>query len=119
MNLKGIAIASHPPVVIPEVGRGKELLAEKTVRGLKDLALKIAQIAPDTIVCITPHGNVFRDGVSILYDLKLSGDFADFGASEVQMEKSCDMGLLDEMNRRFGDRDCCSLFINPDRKSVV
>lgn len=113
MNLKGIAIASHPPVVIPEVGRGKELLAEKTVRGLKDLALKIAQIAPDTIVCITPHGNVFRDGVSILYDLKLSGDFADFGAPEVYMEKCCDMGLLDEMNRRFGERDCCSLFINP------
>ena len=60
MYLKGIGIASHPPVIIPEVGGGRELMAEKTVRGMRDLALKVAETKPKVIVCITPHGNTAR-----------------------------------------------------------
>ncbi|MGL6293737.1 hypothetical protein [Eubacterium aggregans] len=35
MYLKGIAMASHPPIIIPEVGNGREQKAEKTIRGMK------------------------------------------------------------------------------------
>lgn len=112
MYLKGIGIASHPPVIIPEVGGGKELLAEKTVRGIRDLALKVAEIKPKTIVCITPHGNVFQDGVAVIYETKISGDLGAFGAPEVRIEKACDMGILDEMNRRFAQNDCEAVFLN-------
>lgn len=113
MYLKGIAMASHPPIIIPEVGNGREQKAEKTIRGMKDLALEVAKIKPKTIVCITPHGNVFRDGVSVLYHPTLSGDFSEFGAPQVQLTKACDMGLLDQLNQSFGENNCHSLFINP------
>ncbi|MEG1433892.1 AmmeMemoRadiSam system protein A [Eubacterium sp.] len=113
MYLKGIAMASHPPIIIPEVGDGREQKAEKTIRGMKDLALEVAKIKPKTIVCITPHGNVFRDGVSVLYHPTLSGDFGEFGAPQVQLTKACDMGLLDQLNQSFGENNCHSLFINP------
>ena len=66
MYLKGLGIACHPPVLIPEIGEGRENEAEKTIRGLRDLALKVAEIKPEVIVCITPHGNVFRDGVAAI-----------------------------------------------------
>lgn len=112
MYLKGIAIASHPPVIIPEIGGGRELKAEKTIRGIRDLAMKTAEIRPDTIVLITPHGNVFQDGVSVVYETRIQGDFGDFGASDIAIEKECDMGLLDEMNRRFAENDCESIFLN-------
>ncbi|MEG0377452.1 MAG: AmmeMemoRadiSam system protein A [Eubacterium sp.] len=112
MFLKGIGIASHPPVIVPEVGRGKELQAEKTVRGIKDMALAVAEAKPEIIVCITPHGNVFQDGVSIIYETKIEGDLSDFGAPTIKIEKTCDMGLLEEMNRRFAENDCETLFLN-------
>lgn len=112
MYLKGIGIVSHPPVIIPEVGRGKELMAEKTVRGVRNLAMKIAEIKPETIVVITPHGNVFQDGVSVIYETRIAGNLKDFGVADVSMQKSCDMGLLDEMNRCFGEADCQSIFLN-------
>lgn len=112
MYLKGIGIASHPPVIIPEVGGGRELMAEKTVRGMRDLALKVAETKPKVIVCITPHGNVFQDGVSVIYETRLEGDMSEYGAPEIRLEKRCDMGLLEEMNRRFAQSDCQSIFLN-------
>ena len=112
MYLKGIGIASHPPAIVPEVGGGRELLAEKTVRGIRDLALKVAGAKPKTIVLITPHGNVFQDGVAVVYETKISGDLAAFGAPQVRLEKDCDMGMLDEMNRRFAQNDCEAIFLN-------
>ncbi|MEG1331238.1 MAG: AmmeMemoRadiSam system protein A, partial [Eubacterium sp.] len=112
MFLKGISIASHPPIIVPEVGKGKELSAEKTIRGMKDMALAVAELKPEIIVCITPHGSVFRDGVSIVYETKIAGNLEEFGAPTVAIEKKCDMGLLEEMNRRFATAECETLFLN-------
>lgn len=112
MYLKGVGIACHPPVLIPEVGAGREREAEKTTRGLRDLALKVAEIKPEVIVCITPHGNVFRDGVAVIYENHLKGDLRNFGHPEIAMEKDCDMGLLDELNMGFGKNQCHTIFLN-------
>nr|WP_320024538.1 AmmeMemoRadiSam system protein A [uncultured Acetobacterium sp.] len=114
MYLKGVGIACHPPVLIPEVGEGRENEAEKTVRGLRDLALKVAEIKPEVIVCITPHGNVFRDGVAVIYENHLKGDLGNFGHPGVAMEKDCDMGLLDELNIGFGKNQCHTIFLNKE-----
>lgn len=112
MFLKGIGIASHPPVLIPEIGEGREIEAEKTSRGLRDLAMKVAEIKPKTIICITPHGNVFRDGVSVVYEHRMKGNLNKFGNSELTMEKECDMGLLDQLNSSFAKNCCHSIFLN-------
>lgn len=112
MYLKGIGIASHPPILIPEIGEGRETEAEKTSRGLRDLALKVAEIKPKTIVCITPHGNVFRDGVAVIYEHHITGNLGKFGKDNVIMEKECDMGLLDELNLAFARNQCHTIFLN-------
>jgi AmmeMemoRadiSam system protein A len=112
MYLKGVGIACHPPVLIPEVGEGRELEAEKTIRGLRDLGLKVAEIKPEVIVCITPHGNVFRDGVAVIYENQLKGNLRNFGHPGIALEKECDMGLLDELNYGFGKNQCHTIFLN-------
>jgi len=112
MYLKGVGIACHPPVLIPEIGEGRENEAEKTLRGLRDLALKVAEIKPQVIVCITPHGNVFRDGVAVVYENRLKGDLRNFGHPEIAMEKESDLGLLDELNIGFGKNNCHTIFLN-------
>lgn len=112
MYLKGVGIACHPPVLIPEVGEGRENEAQKTIRGLRDLALKVAEVKPEVIVCITPHGNVFRDGVAVVYENQMKGDLRNFGHPEINLEKDCDMGLLDELNMSFGKNNCHTIFLN-------
>lgn len=112
MYLKGVGIASHPPVLIPEIGGGKEMNAEKTSRGLRDLALKVAEIKPKIIVCITPHGNVFRDGVAVIYERHIPGNLEKFGNESLTMDKESDMGLLDELNLGFARSQCHTIFLN-------
>jgi len=112
LNLKGIAMLSHPPVIIPEIAKGREKEADQTIRGIKDVALNIAKIAPEVIVCITPHGNVFQDTVSVVYETKMTGNLEPFGGSDVHLEKECDMDLLNEMHHRFGENNCEALFLN-------
>ncbi|KNZ41844.1 AmmeMemoRadiSam system protein A [Acetobacterium bakii] len=112
MYLKGIGIASHPPALIPEIGQGREDDAQKTTRGLRNLALKVAEIKPKTIVCITPHGNVFRDGVAVVYEPQMTGTMEKFGNESVFMAKECDMGLLDELNLAFARNQCHTIFLN-------
>ena len=46
----------HPPIILPEVGRGEEIKIDKTVAAFRRMAREIAEIAPDTIFMSSPHG---------------------------------------------------------------
>lgn len=94
------AVAPHPPLIIPEIG-GRELKqVAKTVEGMKNLALEIADKAPDVLVVITPHGNVFRDAISILADPRLEGNLAQFGQGRLRFSRPNNLGFLDALKAR-------------------
>lgn len=60
----GIAAAfavPHPPLIIPEVGRGEEKGIQKTIDAYEEVGRRIAAIAPDTIVISSPHTVMYRD----------------------------------------------------------
>ncbi len=59
------ALAPHPPIIVPAVGRGRESEASSTRKAMSDLAGIAAEAAPETLVVFTPHGNVLRDGLLI------------------------------------------------------
>ncbi len=44
-----------PPVIVPEVGRGRESEAKSTITSMKTLAADVAALKPDTVVLISPH----------------------------------------------------------------
>jgi AmmeMemoRadiSam system protein A len=78
------AVAPHPPMLIPEIG-GRDLTqVEQTVAGMNRLAAEIVKRDPQILVVITPHGNVFRDAVSILGDPQLKGNLAQFGQRKLE-----------------------------------
>ena len=52
-------LAPHPPIIIPEIGRGEEQLGISTVRAMDELGKEFTQSGLDTLVIITPHGPVF------------------------------------------------------------
>lgn len=78
----------HPPVLIREVGNGRERGCEKTITGYAQAALHVKGQAPDTIVVITPHGPLFTDGLAIGGEPVLHGNLKAFGAPEVSVERT-------------------------------
>jgi AmmeMemoRadiSam system protein A len=95
-----VALSPHPPIIIPEVGRERIHAAEATVRGMQAMAQAVVGSAPDTVVFLTPHGNVFSDCISCLLEPQLSGDLGDFGCPEVHSSHPNDLAIVRELGNR-------------------
>ena len=91
MTLLSAYISPHPPLILKEIGRGEEFKVRNTIESLEKVADEIAQKEPETIIVITPHGPLFSDGISIMYEEHLSGNFSQFGENTVKFEKNNDV----------------------------
>jgi aromatic ring-opening dioxygenase LigB subunit len=73
----------HPPILIPEIGKGREKGAKMTDSSCRKVASRIASLKPETIVVISPHAPLFRDYLFVYDAPVLTGSFSRFGASSV------------------------------------
>lgn len=96
-----ILFSPHPPVLVPAVGHGRELEASPTLEGMAAVARRIAELKPETIIFISPHGNMFRDALAILDEPHLLGSFSRFGASRARSEKDVDIELTNAIIEEF------------------
>jgi len=92
-------IVPHPPLIIPEIGKGKEKAIHKTVDAYHKIAKDISKINPDTIIVSSPHSTLYADYFHISPKDMAYGDFAAFGAEEVSIQVKYDHDLrLDIIN---------------------
>ncbi len=77
----------HPPVLIPEVGQGRERVCGNTLKALDEVSHRIKNQQPDTIIVITPHGPMFSDGLAIGGEALLSGNLGAFGVPEISISQ--------------------------------
>lgn len=93
MSVKAGFIVPHPPLIIPEIGRGEERKIQKTIDSYDRIAREISQIKPDTIIITTPHSIAYSDYFHISPGDKAKGDFRTFGQGKVSMEVEYDKDL--------------------------
>ncbi|MEK7580479.1 MAG: AmmeMemoRadiSam system protein B [Patescibacteria group bacterium] len=91
------AFVPHPPIAIPTVGKENLKFIKKTVRGFGDLAKKIGKAAPQTIIIISPHGQIFGDAFCINLSENYYGNFKDFGDLSTQLTFKGDIGLAHQI----------------------
>lgn len=94
MPIVGAFIVPHPPIIIPEIGRGQEEKTQKTLDAYEEVAKRIEQLQPDTIVVTTPHSIIYSDYIHLSPGRKAEGSFKDFGASNVNMKVDYDEELV-------------------------
>ena len=94
MSVTTAFIVPHPPLLIPEVGRGQEKRVENTVKAYEKAAAEIAAIAPETILVISPHSVMYQDYIHISPGESASGDFGQFGAPGVTLRAAYDRELV-------------------------
>lgn len=96
-RIVGSYIFPHPPVIIPEIGEGRERDAEQTVNAVKKAAGNIKRDRPSTIIVTTPHGPVFQDYVYISTSEKIEGNLGMFGKDDVKMEFENNIELVNRI----------------------
>lgn len=91
--ITGAYMVPHPPLIIPEVGRGEEKQIHDTVVSYQQAADEIAAIRPDTIVLISSHVEMYRDYLHIAGGRSADGDFGEFRAPQVKIHADYDTEL--------------------------
>jgi AmmeMemoRadiSam system protein A len=106
MPLKSAIMVPHPPLIIPQVGRGQEKAIQTTIDAYRKAAELIAASRPDTVIVITPHSELFSDYFHISPGTSAKGSLAQFHAGAVQLEVAYDAPYVAELSRRA---DACEL----------
>jgi len=107
-----IALSPHPPIIIPEVGGDKIKEADSTVQAMKQMADELLSTKPDTVVFLTPHGNVFSDCITYLREPQLTGSLANFGRPDIRTSHSNDMVLAQDLTTRLELQDIRMVGVN-------
>ena len=93
----------HPPIIIPEVGHGEEKKIKNTYDACESIGREIAEIKPEVIIIVTPHGTMFSDAIALSFENSISGSLKQFGAPQVSMNFEIDMDLTQEIMVRAGN----------------
>jgi AmmeMemoRadiSam system protein A len=109
-------LSPHPPIIVPDVGKGEEKKAAGTLESMERLGQAFASAPVDTLVMITPHGPVFSDAVSIRAQPYLRGDLGNFGAARVKVELTNDSELVSAIAREAEEDPGVPLALLDDRK---
>jgi len=94
MPIDAAFIVPHPPLIIPEVGRGEEKNIQNTADAYNNVGKRIAEIKPQTIIVISPHSTMYGDYIHISPGPGGRGDMARFHAEDVVIKKKYDSSFI-------------------------
>ena len=95
----------HPPMIVPDIGRGSENQITETIAAYERVADEIAELKPQTILITSPHSIMYSDYFHISPGRKARGDFGRFRAAQVSFEEEYDSELvaaISDIARREG-----------------
>ena len=94
MSILMAAIVPHPPIILPEIGRGQEREIRKTSEAYLEIARRVREKKPETIVVLSPHATSYADYFHISPGAKAHGDFGQFGAKAVEVSAHYDEAFV-------------------------
>ena len=90
MAIVGAIMVPHPPIILPEIGRGEEKKISVTDEAYRQAAALVAELKPETIVLISPHTVMYSDYFHISPGKTAKGDLRQFHASQVKIQVTYD-----------------------------
>ncbi len=93
MAVLGAIMVPHPPLIVPEVGKGGEHQIDLTRDSYLKAAEKIAELRPDTVIISSPHSVLYSNYFHISPGAGASGSFSAFGSPQVNIRVEYDEEL--------------------------
>ena len=89
MAISLAAVTPHPPILLPEIGCGRETAAQATLDAYAAIARALRDDPPDRLLLISTHGIVTLGRFHLL-TAPLTGDLEPFGAPQRRIEQPHD-----------------------------
>ena len=87
----------HPPLIIPEVGKGEEKRIQHTINAYQQAMRFLARFKPDTVVLTTPHTVMYADYFHISPGKSACGDLSRFNAPQAKVEIPYDEDFVHQL----------------------
>ena len=94
MSIIAAYMVPHPPMIIPQIGRGTEKQIQETIDAYRNVAREIASLKPETIIISSPHSVMYSDYFHISPGKNAAGDFSNFRARDVHFQENYDEELV-------------------------
>lgn len=100
MSVIGGIMVPHPPLIIPDIGRGREACIRETTDAYLRAGAFVRSLAPETVVIVSPHSIMYSDYIHISPGKAAYGSLREFGAKQVEFHEQYD----DEFANRLAAR---------------
>jgi len=99
MSIRSAFMVPHPPIILPEVGRGEERTIQKTIDAYDEVGRRVAALHPDTVIVLSPHAPIYYDYFQITDGSSRSGSMSRFRAPQVHFDMDIDVNLVSRIER--------------------
>ena len=105
MTIQAAVMVPHPPLIVPEVGKGEELKIQDTITAFTKAMKLIVGLKPETVLILTPHSTIYSDYFHISPGKFAFGDLGKFGAPQVKFDIEYDTEFVFELENIAQDED--------------
>ncbi len=102
MGISAGFMVPHPPLIIPDVGKGEEKKIQRTIDAYQKVAEAVGRLQPETIVLLSPHQIMYADYFHISPGQGARGDFGQFRAARTSMEVAYDTEFVRVLCEKAG-----------------
>lgn len=85
MSLVYSVFVPHPPILVSEIGRGEERKCQASLDAYHEIANRLVQAKVETVILVSPHAPLSKEGITLLTEEVVQGNFAQFGAEQVSL----------------------------------
>lgn len=98
-SVKAGAMMSHPPIILPNIGKGEEREIRDIDEAMRRAAKSLLETDPDTVVIISPHAPAYFDYMQVSAAPAMHGDMGQFGDHKDVFSFAGDVELAKEIDR--------------------
>ncbi len=99
MSILAACMVPHPPMIVPEVGRGSERQIEATTAAYTAAMRSLAALQPETVIVASPHATMYSNYFHISPGRTAEGSFSQFRAPQVRFREQYDTELVKTIER--------------------
>ncbi len=104
MSILAAFMVPHPPLIVPEVGKGAEAQIKETTDSYDEVGRQIAILKPDTIIISSPHTLMYSDYFHISPGRGAKGSLANFNAPGTKFKEDYDDELVSKIGNLCDSR---------------
>jgi AmmeMemoRadiSam system protein A/AmmeMemoRadiSam system protein B len=98
MAILGAFIVPHPPIILPQIGKGKEKDIQNTIDGFNQISDMIAKLQPETIIMVSPHSIMYSNYIHISPGKEASGNLEQFGVYDYSINAKYDDAFVEALS---------------------